>query len=66
MVLNWTTSYGDVFLCMRGQNIRNTPAVVEEVFRFFTSAEVLIPHCEDTPLQVKVLQYQSEYSEQSK
>ncbi len=31
------------------------PAVVEEVFRSFTYAKVATPHCENTPLQVKVL-----------
>ena len=29
--------------------------VVEEVFRSFTSVKVLIPHCKNTQLQVKVL-----------
>ena len=29
---------------------------MEEVFRSFTEVKVLIPHCKNTPLQVKVLQ----------
>ncbi len=30
--------------------------VVEEVFSFFTQVKAAVPHCENTPLQVKVLQ----------